>query len=529
VEVLAVEVVKIRTALVSVSEKLGLISFAQALRDAGVEIFSTGGTHRTLREASVPAVEVAEYTGFPEMLDGRVKTLHPKVHGGILARRDVPEHMAALRAHAIRPFDMVVVNLYPFEQTVARPGCTLEQAIEQIDIGGPAMIRSAAKNHDAVAVVTDPAQYARVLQELRQRGGIGVELRRQLAWEAFELTAHYDRAIANYLAARAAEPFPRELVLDFQRKGLLRYGENPHQQGAFYLERGLGGAALATAQQLHGKELSYNNLLDLDSALLLAAEFAEPAAVVIKHNNPCGAATADALHHAFLRAYEGDPVSAFGCVLGFNRTVDEATAEAITEPGRFVEAIVAPDFADAAVRLLTTRPTWKGSVRLVRVGDWGDGRDLVAGWDLRRVSGGLLVQTRDGGPDPQSDWKVVTRRQPTAKELDDLRFAWIVAKHVKSNAIVLARDRMVIGVGAGQMNRVESVAIASRKAAERARGSVLAGDAFFPFRDGPDLAAAAGVTAIIQPGGSRRDEECTAACNEHDIAMIFTGRRHFRH
>jgi phosphoribosylaminoimidazolecarboxamide formyltransferase/IMP cyclohydrolase len=320
-----------------------------------------------------------------------------------------------------------------------------------------------------------------------------------------------------------------ELAVSFRRKQLLRYGENPHQEAAFYAERGAGGAALANGVQLHGKELSYNNLLDLDSALLLVAEFAGPAAVVIKHNNPCGAASAESLREAFVRAYEGDPVSAFGCVLGFNRTVDEATAEAIAGPGRFVEAIVAPGFSDAAVGLLTTRPTWKASVRLVKVGDWGSGRDLTAGWDYRRVTGGLLVQTRDSAPDPEGEWKLVTRRQPTANELDDLRFALQVVKHVKSNAIVLAKDRMVVGVGAGQMNRVESVVIAARKAGERARGSVLAGDAFFPFRDGPDQAAQAGVTAIIQPGGSRRDDECIAACDEHHLAMIFTGRRHFRH
>ena len=524
------ELVGIRSAIVSVSEKLGLTSFARGLAEAGVEIFSTGGTRRTLVDAGIRATEVAEYTGFPEMLDGRVKTLHPKVHGGILARRDLPEHMRALEAHAIRPFDMVIVNLYPFEQTVARPDCSFDKAIENIDIGGPSMIRSAAKNHDAVAVVTDPSQYAGVLEELRQRGGISLETRRRLALEAFRLTAHYDRAIANYLARReSAEQFPGELVLDFQRKQVLRYGENPHQQAAFYAERGVTGATLATARQVHGKELSYNNLLDLESALALVTEFAEPAAVVIKHNNPCGAATHEQLAAAFLRAYEGDPVSAFGCVMALNREVDEATADAITEPRRFVEAIIAPSFSQAAFQLLTTRPSWKANVRLIEVGDLGNSRELPAGWDFRRVRGGLLVQTRDSGTDPQNEWKIVTRRQPTDKELDDLRFAWRVVKHVKSNAIVLAKDRMVVGVGAGQMNRVESVDIATRKAGDKARGSVLGGDAFFPFRDGPDLAAEAGVSAIIQPGGSKRDDESIRACDENNIAMIFTGRRHFRH
>jgi phosphoribosylaminoimidazolecarboxamide formyltransferase/IMP cyclohydrolase len=524
------ELAKIRSAIISVSEKMGLTSFARGLEQAGVSIFSTGGTRRTLVDAGLRATEVAEYTGFPEMLDGRVKTLHPKVHGGILARRDLPEHMRALEAHAIRPFDMVVVNLYPFEQTVARPDCTFQDAIENIDIGGPSMIRSAAKNHDAVAVVTDPSQYAAVLDELRQRGGISLDTRRKLALEAFRLTAHYDRAIANFLARHeSAELFPSELVLDFQRKQVLRYGENPHQQAAFYVERGVTGPALATARQIHGKELSYNNLLDLESAMALVTEFAEPAAVVIKHNNPCGAATHEQLAVAFLRAYDGDPVSAFGCVMALNRTMDEATADAITEPGRFVEAIIAPGFSEAAYQLLTTRPTWKANVRLIEVGDLGANRDAAGAWDYRRVSRGLLVQTPDTAPDPQDEWKVVTRRQPSAKELDDLRFAWAVVKHVKSNAIVLAKDRMVIGVGAGQMNRVESVAIATRKAGERSRGSVLGGDAFFPFRDGPDLAAQAGVTAIIQPGGSKRDQDAILACDENNMAMIFTGRRHFRH
>jgi phosphoribosylaminoimidazolecarboxamide formyltransferase/IMP cyclohydrolase len=486
-------------------------------------------------DAGIRATEVAEYTGFPEMLDGRVKTLHPKIHGGILARRDRPEHMRALEAHAIRQFDMVVVNLYPFEQTVARPDCSFEEAIENIDIGGPSMIRSAAKNHDAVAAVTDPSQYAGVLDELRQRGGISLETRRQLALQAFRLTAHYDRmiadrAIANYLARHeSAERFPTELVLDLQRKQVLRYGENPHQHAAFYVERGVTGATLATARQIHGKELSYNNLLDLESALALVTEFTEPAAVVIKHNNPCGTATHEQLAVAFLRAYDGDPVSAFGCVMALNRTVDEATADAIAEPGRFVEAIIAPSFSEAAVQVLTTRPSWKANVRLIEVGEFGNSHESSGGWEYRRVSGGLLVQTRDAGSDPQDEWKIVTRRQPTDKELDDLRFAWTVVKHVKSNAIVLAKDRMVIGVGAGQMNRVESVDIATRKAGDKARGSVLGGDAFFPFRDGPDLAAKAGVTAIIQPGGSKRDEESIRACDENNIAMIFTGRRHFRH
>jgi phosphoribosylaminoimidazolecarboxamide formyltransferase/IMP cyclohydrolase len=510
-----------------VSEKLGLTSFASGLSSIGAEIFSTGGTRRALEEAGISAIEVADYTGFPEMLDGRVKTLHPKVHGGILARRDAPEHMATLEQHAIRPFDMVVINLYPFEQTVARGDCSPEEAIENIDIGGPSMIRSAAKNHSWVAVVTDPAQYGIVLDHIRLEGGTSIELRKRLALDAFRLTAHYDGAIAAYLARQQAdEEFPGELQLKLQRRQLLRYGENPHQRAAFYVERCVRTASLATARQLHGKDLSYNNLLDLESALALVQEFTDPAAVLIKHTNPCGTACAVRLDAAFLRAYEGDPVSAFGCVMALNRPVDEATATAITDPGRFVEAIIAPAFSEPAVRLITTRPTWKANVRLIEVGEL---ERAAASWDYRRVTGGLLVQTRDVEPDPENEWKVVTRRQPTADEWSDLRFAWKVVKHVKSNAIVLAKDRQTIGVGAGQMNRVDSVEIATRKAGAKAAGSVLASDAFFPFRDSPDLAAKAGVRAIIQPGGSKRDGESIAACDEHEMAMIFTGRRHFKH
>jgi phosphoribosylaminoimidazolecarboxamide formyltransferase/IMP cyclohydrolase len=523
-----VDIVRVRSAVISVSQKMGLTSFAGGLHEAGVEIFSTGGTRRALVEAGVPAIEMAEYTGFPEMLDGRVKTLHPKVHGGILARRDLPEHMRALETHAIRPFDMVVVNLYPFSQTVARPDCTFEEAIENIDIGGPSMIRSAAKNHDAVAVVTDPAQYAAVLDELRQKGGTALETRRQLALDAFRTTAQYDTAIAHYLSRREeAGPFPERLTLEFERRQHLRYGENPHQQAAFYVERGVSGASLATARQLHGKELSYNNLLDLESALALAREFDAPTAVIIKHNNPCGVASHSQLAQAFLNAYEGDPVSAFGCVMALNREVDERTATAITEPGRFIEAIIAPAFSEAAMQLLTTRPSWKGNVRLIETGRLEN--EPRGDWDYRRIAGGMLVQTKDNVPDPENEWKVVTKRVPSDSELSDLRFGWRVVKHVKSNAIVLAKDRQLVGVGAGQMNRVESVDIATRKAGTKAKGSVLASDAFFPFRDGPDLAAQAGVTAIIQPGGSKRDEDSIAACNERGVAMVFTGRRHFRH
>jgi phosphoribosylaminoimidazolecarboxamide formyltransferase/IMP cyclohydrolase len=523
-------VVPVRTALLSVSQKLGLVTFAQGLAARGVDLFSTGGTHRALMQAGLTVREISQYTGFPEMLDGRVKTLHPKVHGGILVRRDSPEHMQTIAEHGIRPFDLVVVNLYPFEQTIAQPGCAWDDAIEQIDIGGPTLIRAAAKNHAFVAIVTDPEQYAAVLQEIEKSGGLSFDTRRRLALEAYRRTAHYDRAIAAYFERTGdAEPFPANLVLEFSRVQSLRYGENPHQQGALYRQRDSGRPTLANSRQIHGKELSYNNLLDLDSALACVAEFADPAAVVIKHNNPCGVACAATLAEAFLRAYEGDPLSAFGCVLSVNRPLDAATAERIAEPGRFLEAILAPRFEPEAVRILTTRPTWKASVRLVEMGDLGGSPPHAGLWELRRVSGGLLVQTPDVEPDPRGDWKVVTNRQPTDAELCDLDFACRVAKHVKSNAIVLVQDRQVLGVGAGQMSRVDSVEIAVRKAGERVGGSVLGGDAFFPFRDGPDRAAAAGVTAIIQPGGSRRDDDVIAACNEHGMAMIFTGRRHFRH
>jgi len=524
------DVVPIKRALFSVSEKLGVVSFAAGLQQLGTEIYATGGTRQALVDAGVSCVDLAEYTGYPEMLDGRVKTLHPKVHAGILARREVPEHMSQLQQHQIVPFDMVVVNLYPFERTVARRGCTLAEAIEQIDIGGPTMIRAAAKNHASVAVVTDPGQYADLLQEIKDRGGVSAETRRRLAVEAFQLTAAYDRAIARYLDSQVdGEEFPGELVCDYRRRRLLRYGENPHQRAALYVESGVLGPAIATAHQLHGKELSFNNILDLDSALAVALEFSEPAAVVIKHTNPCGVAVASTLRDAFLAAYECDPVSAFGSVLGFNRPVDGATAEAIAEPGRFIEAIVAPRFDEEAVQVLTTKPKWKANVRLVEVGELDVTPEVLQQLDYRKISGGVLVQTADRGDDPREEWRVVTERKPTDEELRDLEFAWRVVRHVKSNAIVLAKEGRAIGVGAGQMSRVDAVQLAVGKAGDRAAGSVLASDAFFPFRDGPDRAADAGVQAIIQPGGSRRDDEVIAACNERGLAMIFTGRRHFRH
>jgi phosphoribosylaminoimidazolecarboxamide formyltransferase/IMP cyclohydrolase len=526
----------IRRALLSVSDKTNLADFARGLAAFSIELVSTGGTHKALVEAGLVVREVAELTGFPEMLDGRVKTLHPRVHGGILAVRDNPQHTATLQEHKIEPFDLVVVNLYPFEATVARPGSSHEEIVENIDIGGPALVRSAAKNFQDVAVVTAVEQYTEVLDELRvYNGALTQTTRQRLAGAAFARTAAYDQAVSAYFAGLGgADPFPPRLQLGFELKAVLRYGENPHQKAAFYVEPAAPPDCLAGAGVLHGKELSYNNLLDLDSALNLVREFGEPAAVVIKHNNPCGCAVGATLEEAFRRAFEGDPLSAYGGVLGFNRPIDAATALQITEPNRFVECIIAPEYAPEAFEILTTRPSWKKNVRLLRTGPLQPPTRRKRNLELRRVDGGLLVQDRDVLSDDFTRFdeiaKVVTKRVPTPAEWANLRFAWAVCKHVKSNGIVLAREGMVVGVGAGQMSRVDSVQIAVRKAGERTRGSVLASDAFFPFRDNVDEAARAGVTAVIQPGGSLRDADSIAACDEHGLAMVFTsGLRHFRH
>jgi phosphoribosylaminoimidazolecarboxamide formyltransferase/IMP cyclohydrolase len=527
----------IRRALLSVSDKTGLLELAKSLTAFNVELISTGGTRKALADAGLPVRDIAEVTGVPEMLDGRVKTLHPRIHGGILAVRDNPEHAAALQTHGIQTIDLVVCNLYPFEIVANRPGATHEEIVENIDIGGPSMLRSAAKNYRDVAVVISPTQYAVVLEEMRKnKGGLTLEMRERLAGAAFARTAAYDEAIRVYFANRAGvEPLPAALPLQFLRKQMLRYGENPHQQAAFYVEPGAPAGCVARAEVLHGKELSFNNLLDLDSALNLVREFDDAAAVVIKHNNPCGAAVAATLVEAFRKAYEGDPQSAFGGILGFNREVDEATAMQISEPNRFVECIIAPGYTDAAFTVLTTRPSWKKNVRLLSTGPLGSPPLIPprngggAGLDYRRVEGGLLVQGRDVGSEDFAQLKVVTKRAPTEAEMHDLRFAWLVCKHVKSNAIVLGKGGMVVGVGAGQMSRVDSVQIAVRKAGERCKGSVLASDAFFPFRDNIDEAARAGVTAVIQPGGSVRDADSIQACDEHGLAMVFTGIRHFRH
>ena len=479
--------------------------------------------------------EVSAYTGQAEILGGRVKTLHPKLHGGILARRDVPGDLEALEAQGIEPIDLVVVNLYAFEATVARAGVTFEEAVENIDIGGPSLIRGAAKNHAHVAVATSPAQYSALAAEFEEHGGTTLATRKRLAAAAFELTARYDRAISDYLAGAVggeapAGPFPAPFAPRFELRSPLRYGENPHQRAAFYVEPGTTGPNLATARMLHGKELSYNNLLDLDAALRLIRLFEGPAATILKHNNPCGAAEADDLAGAFELAYEGDPVSAFGGIVGVNRPVDRATAERLCVAGRFIEAIIAPGFDADALGLLTTKPTWKNSVRLLALGaPIGPGAVPPAGFDLRRVEGGLLVQDFDSTEADPASGTVATKRQPTEAERSALGFAWKVCQAVKSNAIVLTSGRQLIGVGAGQMSRLDSVRIAVSKAGEKALGAVLASDAFFPFRDGPDVAAEAGVTALIQPGGSKRDAETVVACDEHGMAMILTGRRHFRH
>ena len=524
-----------RRALISLSDKHGLIPFAQGLVRLGFELLSTGGTRKALETAGVPVLDVAQYTGFPEMMDGRVKTLHPKVHGGLLGRPDLAEDAKSMTEFGITPFELVVVNLYPFVETISKPDVTPEEAIEQIDIGGPSMLRSAAKNHKYVGVVTSPAQYERVLSEL-ERGCLSLAFRRELAAAAFEMTARYDRAIADYMsgltaetssAARAEEGFPERLTLTYERRSSLRYGENPHQRAAFYVEANPLPSTLAAAETLHGKELSYNNLLDLDAAMQIVREFPQPAAVVIKHNNPCGCAIAASLSQAYLNADAGDPVSAFGSILGFNREVDELTADQLCAPGHFIEAIIAPSYAAAAFEKLTTLPKWKSNVRLLKCPAMLEPRPLSQ--DYRKVTGGLLIQDRDEVPEEQGTWRVVTSRKPTAAEQTDLEFAWRVCKHVKSNAILFAKAGQVVGVGAGQMSRLDSSFIAAYKAGDRARGGVCASDAFFPFRDGIDQIHKAGITAVIQPGGSKRDEEVIAACNEFGIAMIFTGQRHFRH
>jgi phosphoribosylaminoimidazolecarboxamide formyltransferase/IMP cyclohydrolase len=519
----------IRRALLSVSDKTGLVEFARELvTKYGVELIATGGTRKALADAGLLVKDIAELTGFPEILDGRVKTLHPAIYAGLLAKRDKPEHMRTLAEHKLPEIDLVVCNLYPFEQTVAKPGVTEAEAIENIDIGGPCMVRAAAKNFEAVAVVTNPGQFVGVLTALNENNGrLTRATRLSLAHQAFMRVAEYDAAIEEYFVTRVGpvgdSVGPPTIAPRYVWKQSLRYGENSHQQATFFVEPGITRPCIATAEQLHGKELSYNNILDLDSALNLAREFAEPAAVVVKHNNPCGAAVAPTLADAFNLAWDGDPLSAFGGIIAFNQTIDPATASALMSGERFVECVIAPDYDPAALAALKG---WKKNVRLLKTGPLTGPPE---GLDYRRVDGGLLVQTRDVGADDFGKWETKTRRPPTADELAALKFAWLVCKHVKSNAIVLARGTQVVGVGAGQMSRVVSVEIAVRKAGDRVKGSVLASDAFFPFRDNVDAAAAAGVSAIAQPGGSQRDADSIAACDERGLAMVFTGVRHFRH
>ena len=518
--------VAVRRALISVSDKSGIVDFAKGLRDLDVELLSTGGTYRLLEENGVEVTEISTYTGFPEMMDGRVKTLHPKVHGGILARRGTDDEV--MEAHGIKAIDMVVVNLYPFEQTVARPDCSLEDAIENIDIGGPTMVRAAAKNHCFVNIVVNAGDYSRILDEMRaSTGGTSYQTRFDLAIRAYEHTAAYDAAIANHfgrLVEGGSDQFPRTFSTQFSKVQEMRYGENPHQAAAFYVEKDPAEAGIATARQLQGKALSYNNVADTDAALECVKNFEQPACVIVKHANPCGVAVASSIQDAYERAFATDPESAFGGIIAFNRELDAATASAIIER-QFVEVIIAPAISEAALQVTAS----KENLRVLSCGEWSASQ---AALDYKRVNGGLLVQERDLGMVGPDDIEVVSKRQPSAEQLQDLLFAWKVAKFVKSNAIVYAGNGQTIGVGAGQMSRVNSARIAAIKAelaGLEVAGSVMASDAFFPFRDGIDNAAKVGISAVIQPGGSIRDEEVIAAADEHDMAMVFTGMRHFRH
>ena len=519
------QIAVIRRALLSVSDKSGIVEFARSLQSAGVEILSTGGTYRLLQDNNIPAIEIADYTGFPEMMDGRVKTLHPKVHGGILARRQIDADV--MKAHNIPPIDLVVVNLYPFEATVAKPGCDLPTAIENIDIGGPTMLRAAAKNNAWVAVVVNPADYDLILSEMRiNGGGLTQATRFDLAVRTYEHTAAYDGAIANYLGKIVSgSEFPRSFSSQFHKKQDLRYGENPHQNAAFYVEKQPQEASVSTATQLQGKELSYNNIADTDAALECVKSFSEPACVIVKHANPCGVAIAGSIQEAYQLAFQTDPTSAFGGIIAFNRELDAATAQKIVDQ-QFSEVIIAPTVSQEALHVFAGKP----NVRVLACGQWP--AKPLAAWDYKRINGGLLVQDRDIHQISLADLTVVSKRQPSEQELADLMFAWTVAQFVKSNAIVYCKNLQTIGIGAGQMSRVYSAKIAGIKAADEnlvVEGSVMASDAFFPFRDGIDAAAKAGISAVIQPGGSMRDAEVIAAANEAGMAMVFTGIRHFRH
>jgi phosphoribosylaminoimidazolecarboxamide formyltransferase/IMP cyclohydrolase len=522
----------VKRALLSVSDKTGLIDFARTLNNMGVDLLSTGGTFKAITEAGIPVTEVSSYTGFPEMMDGRVKTLHPKVHGGLLGRRGTDD--AIMAEHGIKPIDLLVVNLYPFEATVAKANCSLEDAIENIDIGGPAMLRAAAKNHADVAVITDISDYGRIVEEMTANNGqLSYATRFDLAIKTYETTSRYDGAIANYFGARLGEAtfeqpadFPRTFSSQFVKAQDLRYGENPHQKAAFYTERNTTEASISTARQLQGKELSYNNIADTDAALECVKSFVKPACVIVKHANPCGVAVSlDGIRTAYNLAYATDTESAFGGIIAFNRPLDADTMQAIISR-QFVEVIIAPEVSQEALTIAASKP----NVRVMSCGALLESRTPFL--DYKRVNGGLLVQSADMGMISSNDLKIVTQRIPTESEVHDLIFAWKVAKYVKSNAIVYAKNRQTIGVGAGQMSRVNSARIAAIKAEHAGlavKGAVMASDAFFPFRDGIDNAAAAGISCIIQPGGSMRDQEVIDAANEHGMAMVFTGMRHFRH
>ncbi|MCM3739407.1 bifunctional phosphoribosylaminoimidazolecarboxamide formyltransferase/IMP cyclohydrolase [Oceanobacillus luteolus] len=508
-----------KRALISVSNKNNITDFAKGLSELGIEVISTGGTLKSLQESGVDAVAIDEVTGFPEIMDGRVKTLHPKVHGGLLGKRSNPDHMKQMEENDIQPIDIVVVNLYPFKETLQKAGVSKEEIIENIDIGGPTMLRSAAKNFEDVLVIVDPEDYPRVLEALKE-DNVSLELRQQLAAKVFRHTANYDAMIAGYFAGETGEEFPETYTVTYEKVQDLRYGENPHQAAAFYRAPLSTGLSLARAKQLHGKELSYNNIQDANAALEIVEEYSEPAAVAVKHMNPCGIGVADSLSQAFQSAYDADPVSIFGGIIALNREVDAATAEILS--GIFLEIVVAPGFTNEALEILTQ----KKNIRLLEV-DMTQTKEVTH--KLTSVSGGVLIQHQDAGRVTADDIKVVTKRQPTEKEIADLLFAWKAVKHVKSNAIVLAKDNQTIGIGAGQMNRVGSAKIAIEQAGEKAQGSVLASDAFFPMPDTVENAIKAGVTAIIQPGGSNRDQDSIDVCDEHGIAMVYTNMRHFKH
>jgi phosphoribosylaminoimidazolecarboxamide formyltransferase / IMP cyclohydrolase len=510
----------IKRALVSVSNKEGLLPFAEKLASHGVEIISTGGTKKALEGAGIPVIGISEVTGFPEIMDGRVKTLHPKIHGGLLAVRDNETHKQAMQENEIAPIDLVVVNLYPFKETIAKEGVAFSDAIENIDIGGPSMLRSAAKNHAYVTVVVDPKDYETVAGELESAGSVSEETRRRLAAKTFRHTAAYDALIAEYLTAAVEEEHPESFTVTYEKKQDLRYGENPHQKAAFYAKPLAGSLSLTNAEQLHGKELSYNNINDADAALSIVKEFVDPAVVAVKHMNPCGVGTGSTVLEAYTRAFEADPVSIFGGIIASNTEVDAETAEKLAEI--FLEIIIAPSFTDEALEILTK----KKNIRLLKL-DFTEGKEIAK--KVTTVSGGMLVQDEDVYGLDDANVTIPTKRQPTEQEWKDLKLAWKVVKHVKSNAIVLAKDEMTVGVGAGQMNRVGAAKIAIEQAGDRAQGSALGSDAFFPMDDTVEAAARAGVTAIIQPGGSIKDEDSIKKADEHGITMVFTGVRHFKH